>query len=130
MNHPSHSRPGPVFPAQVLRDRMTEDAFQAWVIEQAKTFGWLHYHTRYSKYSPRGFPDLVLVRNGWLIFAELKSERGHMSTEQRIWQAQLARVAQRARQFAGSLPEDQTARPVREFLWRPSDMELIVEVLW
>jgi len=136
VNHPQHSRPGPaprlviterlafphiLFPPLQLRARMSEDAFQQWVVDLAKVYGWRHYHTRFSKRSPSGFPDLVLARDGRLIFAELKSEKGHLTPEQREWMADLARVAQRL-----FMTDPDT---VREFLWRPSDMEQIEKVL-
>jgi len=121
VNHPSHSRPSPAFPPMQLRRRMSEDAFQEWVIALAKLHGWRWYHTRLSRRSPAGFPDLVLVRDGRLIFAELKSETGHLSPEQREWMADLARVGQRLFMTDPDI--------VREFLWRPSDMEQIERVL-
>lgn len=34
-----------------------------------------------------GFPDLVLARNGEVLFVELKSEKGKLSPEQRDWLA-------------------------------------------
>ena len=111
----------PVFPASQLRERMSEEALQQWVIHLARLHGWRYYHTRYSKRSPSGFPDLVLVRRGQLIFAELKSQKGHLTAEQRGWQADLAHVA------VGLLLVAPDA--VREYLWRPSDMEQIAEVL-
>ena len=40
-----------------------------------------------------GFPDEVLVRAGGLVFAELKSEKGKLSDEQRAWPEALRAVA-------------------------------------
>lgn len=93
---------------------MTEAELQAEVIELAKTYGWLHYHTHDSRRSPRGFPDLVLVRNGRLVFAELKKESGQQTPQQREWGRMLREV------------EMETMRhhcdAVWVFLWRPSHL--------
>jgi hypothetical protein len=60
-------------PRVVLRELTpSESDFQGRVIGLAKSLGWSVYHTRYSKHSEAGFPDLVLVRPPRLIFAELK----------------------------------------------------------
>jgi len=102
-----------ILPHRRLRDRMSEEAFQQWVIELARVCGWRYYHTRYSKRSPSGFPDLVLVRNGLLIFAELKSEKGRVTTDQQDWLDEL----------------DDVVPVIAVFVWRPSDMEQIARVL-
>lgn len=72
--------------------RMTEKELQTAVIEMARFMGWRHYHTYDSRRSPEGFPDLVLVRRGRLIFAELKSERGRLTVHQKIWLEELKEV--------------------------------------
>lgn len=53
--------------------RHPEEDFQSAVIELAKLRGWRVYHTRDSRKSAPGFPDLTLVRAGRLVFAELKA---------------------------------------------------------
>lgn len=63
---------------------MSEARLQDAVTEAAETFGWLPYHTRNSKGSQAGFPDLVLVRER-VIFIELKSHTGILTREQRYW---------------------------------------------
>src|SRR2546428_10146595 len=65
--------------------------------------GWLAYHTLDSRGSEAGFPDLVLVRRGRVVFAELKSEDGKLSQVQARWLLGLA--------IAGA----------EVHLWRPSD---------
>lgn len=54
--------------------------------------GWRIYHTRDSRGSYSGFPDLTMVRGPRLVFAELKSDRGIVSSEQAEWLAALRRV--------------------------------------
>lgn len=63
----------------------TEAQFMAQVVRLAKLFGWRCYHTRRSKGSEAGFPDLVLVRRPRVLFVELKAERGSMTPQQHEW---------------------------------------------
>lgn len=88
---------------------MTEKELQAAVIELAQLTGWRHYHTYDSRRSPEGFPDLVLVRRGRLVFAELKSELGRLTVHQKIWLEELADV------------ERYSLGNVRVRVWRPRD---------
>ena len=64
---------------------MTEKQFQAAVIELATLCGFHCYHTFNSRRCAAGFPDLVLARNGAVLFVELKTERGRVSKAQREW---------------------------------------------
>lgn len=90
---------------------VTEKQFQQQVIELAKLHSWLHYFTYRSTRSPSGFPDLVLVRDDRLVFAELKTDEGRMSPAQRQWYAALQRAANEI------------------YVWRPRDWDAICEVL-
>ena len=45
----------------------------------------LWYHTRDSRRSPSGFPDLVCVGPGFVIYRELKTARGRVSAAQQRW---------------------------------------------
>ena len=91
---------------------MTEKKFLQQVRDLAKLCGWLVYHTYDSRRSPEGFPDLVLVRNDKIIFAELKSEKGRTTSAQEMWLKALEKVP-----------------GVDVHLWRPSDWDRIVEIL-
>jgi hypothetical protein len=86
----------------------TEAAFQAAVVEQAALTGWRTYHPYDSRLSNAGWPDLVLVRGAELIAAELKSERGRVTVDQRAWLDALNAV-----------------RVIEARLWRPSDVDTI-----
>lgn len=92
--------------------RQTEKAFMAQVLEAAKLFGWTAFHPWLSKFSPRGFPDLVLVRPPRLIFAELKSDKGRPTMDQARWLRLLEGVP-----------------GVEVRLWRPADLDEIVSSL-
>ena len=82
---------------------MSEKDFQAIVIHAAVALGWRYYHTHRSDRSPAGFPDLVLVRGGTVIFAELKRKTGRVSAAQQEWLDDLSRT------------------PNLTFVWRPGD---------
>jgi len=71
---------------------MTEKELSAQIVREAKNCGWLCYHTWLSKYSPAGFPDLAMVRNGQLLAWELKGANGKVSLAQREWLDALALV--------------------------------------
>ena len=69
----------------------------------ALALGWLVYHTYDARRSYAGFPDVILVRPPRLVVAELKSERGRLRSEQRVWLEALA------------------ACGIETHVWRPSD---------
>lgn len=91
---------------------VSEQDFQATVMELAKLCGWLAYHPFDSRRSPEGYPDCTLVRAPRVVFAELKTEKGKATPHQQAWLAAL-------RECSG----------VECYLWRPSDMDQITAVL-
>ena len=91
---------------------ITEKQWMAQVVELAGIFGWDHYHPWLSIHSPRGWPDLALCRPPRLVLAELKSEKGKVSEAQDRWMDLL-------RECAG----------VEVYLWRPSDIDDVANVL-
>ena len=84
---------------------MTEKQLQGAVVEYARLGGWLVCHTHDSRRSEPGYPDLCMVRDGRLVFAELKSAKGRTTTAQDDWLEALAEV--------GGCAE--------VYLWRPDD---------
>lgn len=81
-----------------VAEAMTEDALLAQVRRLASDVGWLTYHTHDSRRSESGFPDLVLIspRQGRILFRELKTMRGRVSPDQKIWIEGLTAVGQDA----------------------------------
>ena len=89
----------------------SEKDFQKAVMHTARQLGWLVHHTWDSRTSNRGFPDLVMVRNGRLLFAELKSAKGKVRPPQEDWLREL-RIAHE-----------------EVYLWRPQDWDEIIGIL-
>lgn len=92
---------------------ITEKEFLAQIKALAKLHGWRVYHTHDSRRSDPGFPDLVLVRRGRLIFAELKVGKNKMTLPQVDWLADLGLVGGR----------------VETYCWHPNDWAAIEKIL-
>lgn len=99
---------------------MLEKELQRAVVDLARYSGWRVHHTRTVNMagggwtSPgldKGFPDLVLVGHRRIIFAELKTDRGQTTYEQKGWLDAIARAGAEC------------------YIWRPRDWAHIVEVL-
>jgi hypothetical protein len=59
-----------------------------------------------------GFPDYIAVRKDRVVCAELKAEKGRLSSEQKRWLSLL----------------EQSGK-VEVYVWRPSDLQQIAEIL-
>lgn len=79
----------------MARRRISEAAFQAQVLAFVRRTGWLVHHSRpaYNR-SGRvstpisgdpGLPDLMLARNGFVAFVELKGDSGSIAPAQVAW---------------------------------------------
>ena len=90
----------------------SEREFQAELIAEALRRGWACYHTFDSRRSVAGFPDLVMLRAGSLIAAELKVKKNKTTAAQEAWLS-----------LFGMVPG------VRVFRWRPEDWADIVKEL-
>ncbi|MGD0312499.1 MAG: VRR-NUC domain-containing protein [Acidimicrobiales bacterium] len=83
---------------------MTEQTLLDCVVDAAHLFGWkvAHFRPAMTKHGWRtpvaadgkGWPDLTLVRDNRIVFAELKSARGRLSDEQQDWLDVLDRAAE------------------------------------
>ena len=99
-------------------DIISEKELLATVLELADAYGWMCFHIfetrRHARVSSKGFPDLVLGRRinqeVDIIVAELKSESGSLSPEQRAWRD--------IWQLVSGVP----GSALQYYLWRPSDL--------
>lgn len=103
---------------------MLEKDFQNDLIELAAYAGWLRHHTRPAQnqngrwltpiQGDAGYPDLTLCHPKWgkLITAELKTDRGKPTENQKIWLAGLDNVTE-----------------YRNYLWQPKHYDTIEKVL-
>ena len=99
-----------------------ERDFQRAVIDLARLMGWRVHHTRPALtrrgrwltpiQGDAGFPDLVLVRAGRVIFAELKCNGVRPTPQQQAWLDALASCA-----------------GVECYLWTPADWKTIIDTL-
>jgi hypothetical protein len=90
----------------------TERQWLDQVLDVARLFDWAHYHPWLSIHSPRGWPDLALVRPPRLVLAELKRQDGKPTPAQVRWLDLLG-------QCAG----------VEVYLWRPADLDDVLRIL-
>jgi hypothetical protein len=98
-------------PASPPRD-LTEEQWQGLVEDLARYCGFRTFHDRDSRGNNPGLPDLLLIRPPRIIFAELKTQKGRVRTEQTWWAADLR------------------ACPGVEYaLWRPSDWQAVLAAL-
>lgn len=100
----------PSRPRQSAR-RESEAEFQGAVVNLARTWHWLVYHTFDSRHSEAGFLDLTCVRAPELLIVELKTEKGRVSDAQQNWIDQLVGCG------------------VEVHVWRPSDWPFIEDRL-
>ena len=62
------------------------EGFKQAIIHLARLKGWeFIYHTWSSMHSPAGFPDLIMLKEGHMLVAELKIGRDNLKPEQYFW---------------------------------------------
>ena len=91
---------------------VAESDFLAAVRDLATLHGWRCYHTRDSRGSDPGFPDLVCVRGPRLVALETKTTLGRVTRAQLRWMDALRAVP-----------------GVEAWVARPDDWDAIEEVL-
>lgn len=107
---PPLSAPGEYDPDEPYR-LIAERTWQAQVVEIAQRFGWACYWTWNSRHSPKGWPDLVLLKPPRMIVAELKRQDGKVTTEQARTLAMLDNCV------------------VSTHVWRPADIDAVIAAL-
>ena len=101
-----------------LLRQISEREWQSHVCKIAGLKGWRYYHPpdnrpvngRIQKVVS-GFPDLCLIKNGRMVFAELKREKGIVSPEQEEWMQAIKEC------------------DIEVYVWRPSDLHELVAIL-
>lgn len=91
---------------------ISEAAFMRQVMDLCRIFHWTVYHPQLSKWSERGWPDLAMVRPPRFVLAELKAENGKTTGFQDQWLTLL-----------------RACPGVETYLWRPSDLDAIADLL-
>jgi len=91
---------------------ISEEEFQAAVEDLARRNGWLVYHTRDSRKSKEGFPDVVALRAGRQVVAELKVGDNRPTAAQETW-----------------LEAWRLVPGAEVFVWRPTDWTTIEATL-
>lgn len=93
-------------------DLLTEAQLSGLIVELARIGSWKRYHTFNSKRSTGGFPDWVFVKDGRILFVELKAQGKKPRPDQQEWLDALALV------------------PGAEvYVWRPADFDEAAEIL-
>ncbi|WP_082839255.1 hypothetical protein [Gemmata sp. SH-PL17] len=72
---------------------LSEAKFQSKVTALATAEGWEWFHVYDSRLCPAGFPDLVVIRTGVLVVAELKVGRNKTTADQEKWLALFESIA-------------------------------------
>lgn len=123
----------------------SEKAFEAAVVEYAEHQGWKTAHFNDSRREvvnkrtgerqlvgdkdAKGFPDRVFARNGRIVIAELKAEKGRLSREQKDWLAALGSPDGEDDMALLSLRVRGTWPRAWVCCWKPSDWPEIQRVL-
>jgi hypothetical protein len=68
---------------------MSEDELLTCVIDTMRLLRWRVHHVRNSKrgvvQGHVGFPDVIALRDGRVLVVELKSDKGRLTDDQRVW---------------------------------------------
>jgi len=98
---------------KIVRIAITEADLREQIRDLCKLFGWRFLFTWTSIHSPKGMLDLLLINaeQKRAIFAELKSEKGKMTPEQQEVFDMLKACGEEV------------------YLWKPSDIERVAEIL-
>jgi hypothetical protein len=103
---------------QLVLRSISEREWQSHVCRIAQLKGWRYYHPpdnrpvngRIQKVVS-GFPDLCLIKNNRMVFAELKREMGIVSAEQEEWIDAIKKCG------------------IEVYVWRPSNLHELVAIL-
>jgi hypothetical protein len=103
---------------------ITEASWQWTVVGHARRAGWFCHFVPDNLYrksfrdkkpmdlGDKGYPDITFARNGEFFFAELKSETGVLSDDQKKWRDRILSAG------------------IEWHLWRPRDLDNVIKRLW
>jgi hypothetical protein len=94
------------------QDAMPEDVLLQHIRATARRLGFVSYHTRNSRKSDPGFPDLLCCNGTRILAIETKSATGKVTSEQALWLSML----------------QQTGK-VETYVLRPADLPQIETIL-
>jgi len=116
---------------QLLYNAMSEAELFENVRDYCAQGGWWMYHTHDSRKSTPGWPDVVALRSGCMIVAELKRQREQPTTDQTRVIGLLRDVVDQVRGLArlAGIGAGTLDLPVQVFVWRPSDLPDIQQIL-
>jgi len=100
----------PITRAILLRT-ISEKGYAQQIYDLARYFRWRCYRTHDSRHSPAGYPDLSLLHGQRHVYAEIKTEKGKLTPEQRGWLVALYEAGHEV------------------YVFRPSSWSLVVDVL-
>ena len=103
---------------------MTEGDLEALVEQTFRLAGWLVFHTRDSRRSEPGFPDIVAVKAPWVVFVELKVSGEKVKARPRPTR----RGRRELPTQADWLLNLRGCPGVETYVWRPEDWPLIQQV--
>ncbi len=72
-------------PLKKERGVITEKDLREQIRDLCKVLGYKFYFSWTSIHSPRGMPDLILVKPPRILFVELKTDKGQVSEYQKEW---------------------------------------------
>lgn len=115
--------------------RISETDFSSQVEDLLYLYGWrwTHFRPAWSAKGYRtpitgdkGFPDYCAVRPPRLLFIELKDKYSKLSPEQEDWHKDLRECEQEQEMCSA---ECDSRFLLEVYLWRPKDIDLIMEIL-
>ncbi len=96
---------------RIRKMEISEKDLQQQIEQLLQLFRWDYYHTWNSRHSAQGFPDLLALRPGRRLVAELKKEGEQPTPEQQNWLDKFEEVG------------------FEVYVWRPADIDQAAKVL-
>ena len=72
--------------AKILKLKLTENDIKRMVKDYLNIQGWFHFHIMQGLGSYPGIPDIIAVKDGQVLFIEVKKPTGKQSERQREFQ--------------------------------------------